>query len=170
MLRATKNISMKTPPQESLVFIKESPYRHEDVDWNHYHLYRPQYPHSMWKLLEAYHDGPLHSVHDTGAGGGAGSASLTQHLPGQIRHLVLSDPNPGNLNAAAKLLVHNIDGLGINVGLRPGTAGEPLLAPGECVDLTMVCMALHCIHLPVFLDRVAESSRPGGGGTSVAVH
>lgn len=141
--------------------IKESPYHHENVNWNHYHQYRPRYPHSLWKLLEAYHDGPLHTIHDTGAGGGAGSASLLQSLPGRICHLIMSDPSPGNLYAAGNLLTQITEDLGMYLDLRPGMAEKPLLAPGELVDLTMVCMALHWMDPPVFLDRVAESSRPG---------
>lgn len=143
-------------------FVKDSPYHHEDVDWNHYHRYRPRYPHSLWKLLDTYHDGPIQAVHDVGAGGGAGSASLLRSLPGRIVHLIVSDPNPGNLNAAAKVLGRYTDVTRTYLDFRPGTAEQALQAPGEVVDLMMVCMALHWMDLPILFDRVAESLRPGG--------
>lgn len=142
--------------------VKESPYHHEDVDWNYYHRYRPHYPHSLWKLLDTYHDGPIRTIHDVGAGGGAGSVSLLQTLPGRIAHLIVSDPNPGNLNAAAKLLGRYIDVANTHLDFRPGNAEQSLQAPGEVVDMMMVCMALHWMNLPVLFDRVAESLRPGG--------
>lgn len=142
--------------------VQDSPYHYEEVDWNHYHRYRPRYPSSLWKLLDSYQHGPLHSLHDVGAGGGAGSASLLRTLPDRITHLILSDPNPGNLESAARLLKQAVQPRLTHLDFRVGNAEDALLAPGEYVDALTVCMAIHWLSIPVFLTRVAESLRPGG--------
>ncbi|KAH8777824.1 hypothetical protein F5883DRAFT_639870 [Diaporthe sp. PMI_573] len=133
----------------------------------HYGDHRVEYPASLWALFTTYHQGPLKSAHDIGAGYGNGIEGLLRFLKvggGGLTHAILTEPKAFLLEAArARLPGLFPDTMFAYRNKRGEDAWDQSLgsAKGQ-LDLAMSCEAIHWTVLAPTLLNINESLRPGG--------
>ncbi|KAJ0163649.1 hypothetical protein CTA2_2640 [Colletotrichum tanaceti] len=137
----------------------------------HYIAHRPPYPESMWELWTNYHQGPLVSVHDIGAGSGNGAEGLLRHASPPPKHVVLTEPQEVNIKDCVARLSSSSSRArfpGTSFAYRQCRGEDPWSPPAgledHChhVDLVMACESLHWTALEPTLDNIAASLREGG--------
>ena len=127
------------------------------ISWDDYMQYRPSYPPSMWKLWLDYHQGPLDSAHDVGAGGGVASHALV--INSNVKRIYISDPGKEHLDFAEKMLTKEHPD--IEFVFKNTVAEDSWLKYGS-VDFLCCCEALHWVDVSKGMPVMAESLRPGG--------
>ena len=133
------------------------------ISWDEYMQYRPPYPNSMWKLWFEYHQGPLKTIHDVGAGGGIAAHDMASRT--EVKRMYLSDPGKEHLEFAQKFLKeHHPD---VDFILNNTVAEDPWLEDGS-VDFLSCCEALHWVDVSKGMPVMANSLR--SGGTFAAVY
>jgi SAM-dependent methyltransferase len=133
----------------------------------HYGDHRVEYPASLWALFTTYHQGPLKSAHDIGAGYGNGIEGLLRFLKvggGGLTHAILTEPKAFLLEAArARLPGLFPDTMFAYRNKRGEDAWDESLGPAKGqLDLAMSCEAIHWTVLAPTLININESLRPGG--------
>lgn len=127
------------------------------ISWDEYMQFRPPYPSSMWRLWLGYHQGPLDSVHDVGAGGGVAAHDLASRA--DIKRMYLSDPGKEHLEFAEKMLkAHHPN---VEFVLKNVVAEDSWLEDGS-IDFVSCCEALHWVDVYKGMPVMAKCLRPGG--------
>lgn len=133
--------------------------------WDTYTRYRPVYPSSLWSLIRDYHvkrSGTFHFAHDIGAGAGVGAAEWARHFP----RLLVSDPVEHNIAAARRNLTSEEftkslpSACDIRFEQRAGE-DQSWIEEGS-LDLVTVCEAIHWMDVPIAMQAIAKTLRPGG--------
>ncbi|KAG8158000.1 hypothetical protein KVR01_012272 [Diaporthe batatas] len=138
----------------------------------HYGDHRVKYPASLWALLVAYHQGPLRSAHDIGAGYGNGIEGLLSFLQGgdcSVTHAILTEPKGFLLEAARARLPDLFPEIMFGYRNKRGEDawdGYLGLENGQ-LDLVMSCEAIHWTDLAPTLANINDSLRPGGTFSAV---
>ncbi|TDZ16047.1 Methyltransferase [Colletotrichum orbiculare MAFF 240422] len=130
----------------------------------HYIAHRPPYPASMWELWTDYHQGPLASAHDIGAGSGNGAEGLLTHTTPQLERVVITEPRDVNVADCRARFRDRFPGTDFT--FRTCRGEDPWDPPPSAgtghVDLVMACESLHWTVLEPTLANVAASLRAGG--------
>lgn len=130
----------------------------KEISWDDYMEHRPAYAPSMWKLWLEYHQGPLSTIHDVGAGGGVAANDLAARVP-DVKHIYLSDPGQDHLDFASKMLTQGHPT--VNFTFKNAVAEDAWLEDAS-VDLVCCCEALHWVDVDNGMPVMARSLRPGG--------
>lgn len=117
----------------------------------------------MWDLWLKYHQGPLNTIHDVGAGGGVASHDLASRT--SVKRIYLSDPGKAHLDFAEKLLMKSHPT--VDFVFKDTVAEDPWLENGS-VDFLCCCEALHWVDVSMGMPVMASSLR--SGGTFAAVY
>ena len=128
------------------------------ISWEEYMEHRPPYPPSMWDLWLDYHQGPLDSAHDVGAGGGVAAHGLAARRS-NVKKIYVSDPGKDHLDHAQAMLTRSH--LGVEFVFRHAAAEDAWLPDGS-VDFVCCCEALHWVDVDMGMPTLARSLRPGG--------
>ncbi|KAL6854721.1 hypothetical protein ACO1O0_005846 [Amphichorda felina] len=127
------------------------------ISWDEYMTHRPPYPSSMWNLWLNYHQGPLDSIHDVGAGGGVASHDLATRT--DAKRIYLSDPGKEHLEFAERMLRERHPN--VDFTFNNTVAEDPWLDNGS-IDLVCCCEALHWVDMSKGMPVIANSLRTGG--------
>ncbi|POS78110.1 thioesterase [Diaporthe helianthi] len=139
----------------------------QQYEIEHYGDHRVEYPASLWALLTAYHQGPLRSAHDLGAGYGNGMEGLLRLLHGSgasLSKAILTEPKAFLIEAARARLPPMFPDTAF--GYRNKKGEDPWdgvlgLESGQ-LDLVLSCEAIHWTDLAPTLVNINNSLRPGG--------
>ncbi|KAK6218517.1 hypothetical protein QIS74_06397 [Colletotrichum tabaci] len=129
----------------------------------HYIAHRPPYPESMWELWTNYHQGPLTSAHDIGAGSGNGAEGLLTHTSSPpLKHVVLTEPQEVNIKDCVTRFHNRFPDT--SFAYRNCRGEDPWSPPAGLahVDFVMACESLHWTSLEPTLDNIANSLREDG--------
>ncbi|GKT94773.1 hypothetical protein Ct61P_12623 [Colletotrichum tofieldiae] len=116
----------------------------------------------MWKLWISYHEGPLTSAHDIGAGSGNGAEGLLRHIAVPLKHVVLTEPQEVNIKDCRARFKDRFPGTNFTYrNCRGEDTWEPP-ADLDHVDFVMACESIHWTVLEPTLDNIAKSLRNNG--------
>ncbi|CAM1509794.1 Fc.00g001290.m01.CDS01 [Cosmosporella sp. VM-42] len=127
------------------------------ISWDEYMEFRPPYPPSMWKLWLDYHQGPLESAHDVGAGGGLAANAIAANS--NAKRIYVSDPGKEHLDFAEKMLTHHHPNTEF---VFKNTVAEDLWVEEGSIDFLCCCEALHWVDVSKGMPVMAKSLRSGG--------
>jgi trans-aconitate 3-methyltransferase len=139
----------------------------QGANWSEYLSFRPPYPQSFFDRIYSYHGAKpfatWDAAHDIGAGCGVVSATLAN----RFNNVVVSDPNPGYVALAQKLLVEDSGLPADNLQFLQEGAEKSSVAPGT-IDVATVCECIHWTDTEATIREVHRELR--AGGTIVITH
>lgn len=133
----------------------------QGANWSEYLAFRPIYPHSFFERIYDYHAQNSSAAWDNAHDIGAGCGVVTATLAGRFNNVTVSDPNPGYVTLAQKLLVEN-SGLAASRLKFLQEGAEKSSVRSGTIDVALLCECIHWTDTEATIREVGRELRSGG--------